>query len=125
LQHLFWLALLLVCTAGGEFFSSFCSVEKKEIHPQFSVVEVVFWCRYGMFAPGAVALGVSVLVLLFMKDSPEKEGFPPVTDGKPKKKSEPVKTGVYLLLACAPTTRVTSRAAHASVPQDEESHAYS
>ncbi|CAL8460878.1 g409 [Coccomyxa elongata] len=42
--------------------------------------------RYGMFAPGAVALAVSVLVLLFMKDSPEKEGFPPIDEGAPKKK---------------------------------------
>ncbi len=39
-----------------------------------------------MFAPGAVALAVSVLVLLFMKDSPEKEGFPPIDEGAPKKK---------------------------------------
>ncbi|KAK9908663.1 hypothetical protein WJX75_001165 [Coccomyxa subellipsoidea] len=42
--------------------------------------------RYGMFAPGAVALAVSVLVLFFMKDSPEKEGFPPIDEGAPKKK---------------------------------------
>ena len=28
-----------------------------------------------MFAPGAVALAVSVLVLLFFKDSPEAAGF--------------------------------------------------
>lgn len=40
-----------------------------------------------MFAPGAVALAVSVLVLLFMKDSPEKEGFPPIDEGAPKKKA--------------------------------------
>lgn len=38
-----------------------------------------------MFAPGSVALAVSVLVLLFMKDSPETEGFPPIDEGAPKK----------------------------------------
>lgn len=47
-----------------------------------------------MFAPGTVALAVSVIVLLFMKESPEKEGFPPISDGAPKKKAEPVATGV-------------------------------
>lgn len=38
-----------------------------------------------MFAPGSIALAVSVQVLLFMKDSPESEGFPPIDDGAPKK----------------------------------------
>lgn len=55
--------------------------------------------RYGMFAPGAVALAVSVLVLLFMKDSPEKEGFPPIDEGAPKKKvveEKPAGGGLYL-----------------------------
>ena len=40
-----------------------------------------------MFAPGVVAIFFSVLVLIFMKDSPEKEGFPPIDEGKPKKKT--------------------------------------
>ncbi|KAK9901089.1 hypothetical protein WJX75_003573 [Coccomyxa subellipsoidea] len=41
--------------------------------------------RYGMLAPGSIALAVSVLVLLFMKDSPETEGYPPIDEGAPKK----------------------------------------
>jgi sugar phosphate permease len=52
-----------------------------------------------MFAPGAVALAVSVLVLFFMKDSPEKEGFPPIDEGAPKKKvveEKPAGGGLYL-----------------------------
>lgn len=38
-----------------------------------------------MFAPGAVALAVSVLVLLFFKDSPEAAGFAPVESSTKKK----------------------------------------
>ena len=49
--------------------------------------------RYGLFAPGAVALFFSVIVLFFMKDSPEKEGFPPVDSGKPKKAAVESKPG--------------------------------
>jgi MFS transporter, OPA family, sugar phosphate sensor protein UhpC len=40
--------------------------------------------RAGMFAPAAVAAAVSILVALFMKESPEAAGYPPVTEpGKP------------------------------------------
>lgn len=42
-----------------------------------------------MFAPGAAALVVSVLVLLFFKDSPESQGFPPVEAGSKKKTAKP------------------------------------
>jgi sugar phosphate permease len=42
-----------------------------------------------MFAPGAAALAVSVLVLLFFKDSPESQGFPPVESGSKKKTAKP------------------------------------
>lgn len=38
-----------------------------------------------MFAPGCVALAVSVLVLLFFKDSPEAAGFAPIEEGAKKK----------------------------------------
>ena len=48
-------------------------------------LEVCFICRYGMFAPGAVALAVSVLVLLFFKDSPEAAGFAPIEASTQKK----------------------------------------
>ena len=34
--------------------------------------------RAGLFAPAAVALAVSLIVALFMKESPESQGFPPV-----------------------------------------------
>ena len=40
-----------------------------------------------MFAPGGIALAMSVIVGLFMKESPEKLGYPPVGDGKPKPKA--------------------------------------
>ena len=43
--------------------------------------------RYGMFAPGGIALAMSVIVALFMKESPEKLGYPSVGDGKPKPKA--------------------------------------
>ena len=36
--------------------------------------------RAGMLAPAAVAAAVSVLVALFMKESPEAAGYPPVTE---------------------------------------------
>ena len=42
-----------------------------------------------MFAPGAAALAVSVLVLLFFKDTPESQGFPPVESGSKKKTAKP------------------------------------
>ena len=41
-------------------------------------------CRYGMFAPGCVALAVSVLVLIFFKDTPESSGFPAIDAGSKK-----------------------------------------
>lgn len=40
-----------------------------------------------MFAPGGIALAMSVIVALFMKESPEKLGYPPVGEGKPKPKA--------------------------------------
>ena len=40
-----------------------------------------------MFAPGGIALAMSVIVGLFMKESPEKLGYPPVGEGKPKPKA--------------------------------------
>lgn len=43
--------------------------------------------RYGMFAPGGIALAMSVIVGLFMKESPEKLGYPPVGESKPKPKT--------------------------------------
>ena len=38
-----------------------------------------------MFAPGVVALAVSVLVLIFFKDSPEAAGFAPLESSSKKK----------------------------------------
>ncbi len=49
-----------------------------------------------MFAPGSVALAVSVLVLLFMKDSPEAEGFPPIDEGAPKNNTHDKPAGGHL-----------------------------
>ena len=40
-----------------------------------------------MFAPGGIALAMSVIVGLFMKESPEKLGYPPVGESKPKLKA--------------------------------------
>ena len=40
-----------------------------------------------MFAPGGIALAMSVIVGLFMKESPEKLGYPPVGESKPKPKT--------------------------------------
>ena len=40
-----------------------------------------------MFAPGGIALAMSVIVGLFMKESPEKLGYPAVGESKPKPKS--------------------------------------
>ena len=37
-----------------------------------------------MFAPSGIALAMSVVVGLFMKESPEKLGYPTVGDGGPK-----------------------------------------
>ena len=37
-----------------------------------------------MFAPGCVALAVSVLVLIFFKDTPESSGFPAIDAGSKK-----------------------------------------
>ena len=41
-----------------------------------------------MFAPGIVAIGVAAIVLLFMKESPESQGFKPVNAPKELKKDE-------------------------------------
>ena len=41
-----------------------------------------------MFAPGIVALAVAAFVLIFMKESPESQGFKPVNSPKPKKDGE-------------------------------------
>jgi len=49
--------------------------------------------RYGMYAPGVIALAMSVIVFLFMKESPEKLGYPPVGDGKPKPKAAAAAAG--------------------------------
>ena len=42
-------------------------------------------CRYGMYAPGIVGIVFAVVVLLFMRDSPENFGHSPVTTRKPQK----------------------------------------
>ena len=81
-------------------------------------------CRYGLFAPGAVALFFSVVVLLFMKDSPEKEGFPAVDSGKPKKAAAVATPGTRpsfsVWHSCACKTRaVASLARHPGLPQDQ------
>lgn len=44
--------------------------------------------RWGMFAPGIVAAGVALLVLLFMKESPESQGYAPVNAPKEPAKDE-------------------------------------
>jgi len=43
-----------------------------------------FGWRAGMWAPAAVAAGVSIFVALFMKESPEAAGYPPVSEPVPK-----------------------------------------
>ena len=59
-------------------------------------------CRYGMFAPGCVALAVSVLVLIFFKDTPESSGFPAIDAGskKPAAKDTSESSGVLPVLPC-------------------------
>ena len=56
-----------------------------------------------MFAPGAVALAVSVLVLIFFKDSPEAAGFAPLESSSKKK---PVKEtpGNIIIISQNPAT---------------------
>ena len=46
--------------------------------------------RWGMFAPGIVGLGMALLILLGVRDSPEQAGFPPV---ELKKQDEAAKAG--------------------------------
>eukprot|EP00245_Coleochaete_scutata_P005699 TRINITY_DN19450_c0_g1_i1.p1 TRINITY_DN19450_c0_g1~~TRINITY_DN19450_c0_g1_i1.p1 ORF type:complete len:546 (-),score=94.08 TRINITY_DN19450_c0_g1_i1:402-2039(-) len=48
--------------------------------------------RWGMYAPGLVALTVSLLLTLLMKDDPESAGFPPVEAAKPKPVEEKSET---------------------------------
>lgn len=43
--------------------------------------------RWGMFAPGFVALGLALITLTFMKDSPEAAGYPPVGAAPAPKKT--------------------------------------
>ena len=59
-------------------------------------------CRYGMFAPGCVALAVSVLVLIFFKDTPESLGFPAIDANtkKPVAKDTPEPAGGFPALPC-------------------------
>eukprot|EP00884_Botryococcus_braunii_P017475 jgi/Botrbrau1/4410/Bobra.0348s0003.1 len=45
----------------------------------------IYGWRWGMFVPGLVALGLAVITLAFMKDSPEAAGYPPVGAPAPKK----------------------------------------
>ena len=45
--------------------------------------------RWGMYAPGIVALAVAVIVLLFMKESPETQGFAPINAGDKPKDNKP------------------------------------
>ncbi len=55
-----------------------------------------------MFAPGCVALAVSVLVLIFFKDTPESSGFPAIDAGskKPAAKDTSESSGVLPVLPC-------------------------
>lgn len=46
-----------------------------------------FGWRYAMYAPGIVGLVFALVVLLFMKDTPENFGHAPVSTPKPKQKS--------------------------------------
>lgn len=55
-----------------------------------------------MFAPGCVALAVSVLVLIFFKDSPESMGFPPVESSSKKKVVKQETSGAAHTLPCTP-----------------------
>ena len=42
-----------------------------------------------MWAPGAIGIAVSLIVLVMMKDSPEKCGFGPIASESKKKKPKP------------------------------------
>ena len=65
-------------------------------------------CRYGMFAPGCVALAVSVLVLIFFKDTPESLGYPAIDAGSKKNVAKETKepSGVLSDLLCNNGPRV-------------------
>lgn len=52
-----------------------------------------------MFAPGIVAAGVALLVLLFMKESPESQGYAPVN--APKEPAKDEKREPLLATPCA------------------------
>eukprot|EP00854_Cymbomonas_tetramitiformis_P009797 gene9797-11605_t len=52
-----------------------------------------FGWRYGLFAPGAIAIVMGIILMIFCKDSPESAGYPPVE--LPEKSSKkPVKVEV-------------------------------
>lgn len=50
------------------------------------IVDLPYVCHMsaGMWAPGAVGLVVGLALLVAVKDSPEKIGYPPVEIVKPK-----------------------------------------
>jgi len=71
-----------------------------------------FGWRAGMWAPAAVAASISIGVGLFMKESPEAAGYPPV--------AEPVKAAEAAAAAAAEATAKPTTAAAGAAPSPEK-----